>query len=141
MLGGGNPPPSGAYKFTLCPNTNFGVTEPLVPALDGIEIGCGDPPLVQNNCNLEGGDVQVDVQGFERSTFPVSLVTMQGISFSSFSDAAVAGSATDATEVVISSTSFEVSSKLEQSPDRKEPCSFPTVYLYFETTRQLVETW
>ena len=97
------------YQFTLCPDQNYPVSDPLVPALDNIVIGCGDNLDVMNNCRFDGGNVQVDVQSFQDSSFPVQAVTLQGITYQNFNDAALAGSATSATEVFLSSTSFEVS--------------------------------
>ena len=107
VLAGGSPP-NGPYKFTLCPRRPFRITEPLVPALDNIEIGCGDPPLRSNNCFVSGSDIQVDIQEFRGSSFPVTQVTLQGLGFGFFGDAAIAGDATDATELVLQDVAFQV---------------------------------
>ena len=94
------------YEFTLCPSTTFVVSDALVPALDEIRITCGLEVQSQSNCFFVGGNVQVDVQGFQDSSFPVEFVTLQGIVFENFTDAALAGSATDATQVVLITQDF-----------------------------------
>ena len=105
---GGDPRPS--YSYVLCPNTSFDTsTEPIVPALDNMVIGCGTDLSSANTCVLVGGPNQIQIDSFSNSGYPVTSVLLQGITFTDFSEAAVTGpNANDSTTVSLEDVIFQV---------------------------------
>ena len=102
--------PFNPYLFTLCPGTVFDAeNNTVVPSLNNILIGCGAPPVQSNQCVLLNGDVQVAIGDFADTDFPVETVRLSGVTFSSFTGAAIAGEASFNTRLELFDTSFVVS--------------------------------
>jgi len=102
-------PPLSVYSFVLCADTEFVVEEDeaLGPSLDNIQIQCGLPPLLSNNCTFSGNDFQVFVDDFAETENPVTEVFLTGITFSDFEEAALSGRASDITKVTFINTRFQ----------------------------------
>jgi hypothetical protein len=112
---GGDPMPP--YTFTLCPNMDFdfdansnnGTIVPLMPVLDGSIFQCGERGLQLDSCVFLGGTTQVEIEDSTIPNYPLETVEFRGITFSEFTDAAVAGGADDTTNVFFVESNFEVS--------------------------------
>jgi hypothetical protein len=97
------------YLYRLCPNVEIIMTEPLRPKLDGSIFRCGDSGLPAEDCQFTGGDHQVIVSPSEISSFfPMQEVRFEGVTFTSFSESAISGDATDETTVTLEEVQFVV---------------------------------
>lgn len=100
--------PAATYAFSLCPNNAY-ADGPLFPALDNIVIGCGNDFASADQCVLIEGEDQVVINSYADSDFPVTSVSLEGLTFSSFTGSAVTGvNATDVTSVTIEDAIFSV---------------------------------
>jgi hypothetical protein len=101
------------YVFNLCPKTEFNMqAEPLTPLLDNVSIICGKSGAPSDDCVLRGGDTQVVVDDSTVPSYPITAVSLIGLTFSDFSEAAVAGGASDITQVTLLNVVFTVSKEM-----------------------------
>jgi hypothetical protein len=109
--------PMAQYIFTLCPfmefdfdaNSNNGTNVPLMPVLDRSVFQCGDMGSQLDSCVFLGGTTQVQIEDSNVPGFPLETVEFRGVSFTEFSDAALAGGASENTTVFFVESFFEVS--------------------------------
>ena len=99
------------YEFRLCPNTALdGTAEPLRPDLENIVILC-EP--VEQPCTIFGGENQVEITSFSNTEMPVTRIEFHGVTFASFTGAAVTGDIlgnNDETTVTFREVTWRVSS-------------------------------
>ena len=99
------------YIFVLCPDTLFNVTtEPLLPLLSGAVFTCGlegDPAL---NCLFVGGADQIVIENpaDDVPNYNLESISFMGITFTSFTNAAITGTATVPTTVGLYNCNFDV---------------------------------
>jgi len=105
IINGINEEPASSYQFVLCAQTEFVVTTPLRPSLDNAQLLCGLPPRLGNNCVLTGHDIQVEVSQ-DWDDYPVTETSFVGVTFSQFTQAAIAGTASDAVRVLVVNSQF-----------------------------------
>ena len=111
-----NPP----YLFNLCAGTEFNefaTNTTLIPLLDGATFICGETVSPANVCVFSGGASQVLIEDSAIQGYDIESVNFFGITFSAFSESAVAGGASSTTTVNMQSSTFAVSICLCQQPD------------------------
>jgi len=103
-------PPEEPYIFSLCPSATFDATaEPLMPVLSGSVVYCGSGDPGSDRCDFIGGEIQVLVDALtDSSSYELQTVSLVGVTFKGFSEAAISGSAGSNTTVGLAHTRFEV---------------------------------
>jgi hypothetical protein len=82
--------PRPPYIFRLCPNTDFDTGQQTLPLiLDGAVITCGPNMASSDNCVFRGGNVQIVIEDSIIEGYPLSTVSLIGITFEEFSPASV----------------------------------------------------
>ena len=109
-IAGGDPPSDDPYIFTLCPQQAFDMSvEPLTPLLDGASIVCGRGGNPGDLCVFSGGETQVLIEDSTVPDYDIGAVSIIGVTYNGFSNAAVGGSASDTTRVTLFDNRFSVS--------------------------------
>jgi hypothetical protein len=112
--------PQDEYIFVLCPNMEFDfnlnsnndTTVPLMPVLDESIFQCGAQGSQLDSCVFLGGTTQVVLEDSSIPEFPLETVEFRGVTFAEFEVAAVAGGASDATNLYFVESNFEVRIRL-----------------------------
>jgi hypothetical protein len=95
-------PPESSYTMILCPFTTFDAAPTaLKPILNNVTISCGTTGTVDQNCIFNGGMQHVQVQESTVATYPITTVTIAGITFQQFSGTAISGQAAAPATVVL----------------------------------------
>jgi hypothetical protein len=98
-----------SYKFLLCPEQIFNVTEPLLPVLSNSIFWCGDDGQVQSECIFSGGVQQVFLRDSTNASYTIDQVSLFGITFEGFTQQAIAGDASSTLKLNVERSSFSVS--------------------------------
>jgi hypothetical protein len=106
--------PNSPYVFTICPGTALDLTAaPLIPVLDGSIFTCGNEGTPDADCMFVAGETQVLVENSDVRGYPFRQVEFRGITFTAFTNAAIAGGASALTTLVLRNVVFEVCTGVE----------------------------
>jgi hypothetical protein len=99
-----------AYKFVLCPKTDFDTSNgTLTPLLNGAMFLCGDSGSRTNQCRLTGGATQITIEDSLVARYPVNTVQFMGITLTGFTGSGISGDAGSNTTVTLNEVDFVVS--------------------------------
>lgn len=108
IQGGGLP--QSQYTFNLCSQTEFDATaEPLRPVLSNSFFVCGSDGKSSNLCTFMGGQLQVEILDSTLPSYPLTDITMSGMTFAGFSGVSIEASASLPTNLNLMDVVFTVS--------------------------------
>jgi hypothetical protein len=109
IQGGGMP--QSQYTFNLCSQTEFDATvEPLRPVLSNSFFVCGSDGKSNNLCTFLGGPLQVEILDSGLQVYPLTDITVSGVTFAGFTEAAIDASASLPSILNLMDVVFTVSS-------------------------------